>query len=56
MNNKRHKFDETKAKKAVKLLLEAFGEDLSRESIERTPERVAGFYKKAFDRDRKSVV
>ncbi|MDR1941138.1 MAG: GTP cyclohydrolase I FolE [Endomicrobium sp.] len=40
-------FDENKAKKAVKLLLESFGEDLSREGIKRTPERVAAFYKEA---------
>ena len=44
---KTHKFDEKKAAKAVKLLLEAFGEDLSREGIRRTPERVAEFYKEA---------
>jgi GTP cyclohydrolase I len=38
-------FDEKKAQRAVKLLLESFGEDLNREGIKRTPERVAGFYK-----------
>jgi GTP cyclohydrolase I len=38
-------FDEKKAKKAVSLLLESFGEDLNREGIKRTPERVAQFYK-----------
>ena len=47
MNKKKYKFDEKKAAKAVKLLLEAFGEDLEREGIKRTPERVAGFYKEA---------
>jgi GTP cyclohydrolase I len=36
-----------KARKAIKLLLEAFGENLSREGIKRTPERVAEFYKEA---------
>ena len=44
---KKHNFDEKKARKAVKLLLEAFGEDLNREGIRRTPERVAEFYKEA---------
>ena len=41
------KFDEKKAVKAVKLLLESFGEDLKREGVKRTPERVAEFYKEA---------
>ncbi|MDR3281650.1 MAG: GTP cyclohydrolase I FolE [Endomicrobium sp.] len=40
-------FDEKKAQKAIKLLLESFGENLDREGIKRTPERVAEFYKKA---------
>ncbi|MDR0724230.1 MAG: GTP cyclohydrolase I FolE [Endomicrobium sp.] len=44
---KKFNFDETKAKKAIKLLLESFGEDLNREGIKRTPERVAEFYKDA---------
>lgn len=44
---KKYKFDEQKAKKAVKMLLESFGEDLNREGIRRTPERVAEFYKEA---------
>jgi GTP cyclohydrolase I len=38
-------FDEKKARKAVKLLLESFGEDLNREGIRHTPERVVSFYK-----------
>ncbi|MDR3253513.1 MAG: GTP cyclohydrolase I FolE [Endomicrobium sp.] len=38
-------FDEKKAQKAIKLLLKSFGEDLNREGIRRTPERVAEFYK-----------
>lgn len=42
---KKFNFDETKAKEAIKLLLESFGEDLSRDGIKRTPERVAEFYK-----------
>jgi GTP cyclohydrolase I len=40
-------FDEKKARQAIKLLLESFGEDLSREGVKRTPERVAEFYKEA---------
>jgi len=40
-------FNEKKAQKAIKLLLESFGENLDREGIKRTPERVAEFYKKA---------
>jgi GTP cyclohydrolase I len=38
-------FDEKKARRAIKLLLESFGEDLNREGIRRTPERVAEFYR-----------
>jgi GTP cyclohydrolase I len=44
---KKFNFDEKKAQKAVKLLLESFGEDLNREGIKRTPQRVAQFYKEA---------
>jgi GTP cyclohydrolase I len=40
-------FDEKKAKEAIKLLLESFGEDLGREGICQTPARVAKFYKEA---------
>ncbi|MDR2772603.1 MAG: GTP cyclohydrolase I FolE [Elusimicrobiota bacterium] len=40
-------FDEQKAAKAVKLLLEAFGENLERDGIKQTPKRVAEFYKEA---------
>lgn len=42
---KKFNFNEQKAKEAIKLLLESFGEDTNREGIKRTPERVAGFYK-----------
>lgn len=44
---KKFKFNEKKAQEAVKMLLESFGEDLNREGIRRTPERVAEFYKEA---------
>ena len=38
-------FNREKAQKAIKLLLESFGEDLKREGLKHTPERVADFYK-----------
>jgi len=40
-------FNKKKAQEAIKLLLESFGEDLNREGLKRTPERVADFYKEA---------
>ncbi|MDR3112527.1 MAG: GTP cyclohydrolase I FolE [Elusimicrobiota bacterium] len=40
-------FDEKKATQAIKLLLEAFGEDLDREGLKSTPSRVAQFFKEA---------
>ena len=42
---KKFNFDKKKAQKAIRLLLESFGEDLEREGLRRTPERVAEFYK-----------
>jgi GTP cyclohydrolase I len=44
---KKFNFDEKKAQKAIRLLLESFGEDLNREGVKCTPERVAEFYKEA---------
>ena len=44
MINKTKKFDKEKVQKAVKMMLEGFGQDLKREGIRRTPERVAEFY------------
>lgn len=38
------KYDKQKVQKAVKMMLEGFGQDLNREGIKRTPERVAEFY------------
>ena len=37
-------FDKQKVQKAVAMMLEGFGQDVSREGIKRTPERVATFY------------
>ncbi|MDR1122632.1 MAG: GTP cyclohydrolase I FolE [Endomicrobium sp.] len=45
MEMKKNNFDEKKAQKAIRLLLESFGEDLEREGLRHTPERVAEFYK-----------
>jgi GTP cyclohydrolase I len=44
---KMKKFDEKKAAKAIRLLLESFGEDIQRDGIKNTPQRVAKFYKEA---------
>ncbi|MDR3195252.1 MAG: GTP cyclohydrolase I FolE [Endomicrobium sp.] len=44
---KKFNFDKKKAQEAIRLLLESFGEDLNREGLRRTPERVAEFYKEA---------
>jgi GTP cyclohydrolase I len=44
---KKFNFDKKKAQKAIRLLLESFGEDLEREGLRRTPERVVEFYKEA---------
>ena len=48
MNKKIKKYDKAKVEKAVKMMLEGFGEDLNREGIKRTPERVAEFYEEFF--------
>jgi GTP cyclohydrolase I len=47
MKVKKFNFDEKKAQEAIRLLLESIGEDLNREGLRRTPERVAEFYKEA---------
>jgi GTP cyclohydrolase I len=44
---KKFNFDEKKAQEAIRLLLESFGENLNREGLRRTPQRVAEFYKEA---------
>ena len=38
------KFNREKCEKAVKLLLESFGEDIEREGLKETPRRVAGYW------------
>lgn len=43
-NKTSKKYDKHKVQKAVAMLLEGFGQDLDREGIKRTPERVAEFY------------
>ena len=42
-------FDKAKAEKAVQMLLESFGEDVSREGIKDTPRRVAGYWKEMLE-------
>ena len=43
------KFNEKKCKKAVKMLLESFGEDINREGLLDTPRRVAGYWKELLE-------
>ena len=40
--------DETKVKEAIKLLIEAIGEDPEREGLKETPDRIARAYKEIF--------
>lgn len=42
-------FDKEKCKKAVKLLLESFGEDTNREGLKETPRRVAGYWEELLE-------
>lgn len=41
--------DKKKLEKAVRAMLEAFGEDPEREGLKNTPKRVAGFYEEALE-------
>lgn len=43
------KFDKNKVQEAVKMLLEAFGEDPTREGIAETPRRVAGYWEELLE-------
>lgn len=43
------KFNKEKCKEAVKLLLEAFGEDVNREGLKETPRRVAGYWEELLE-------
>ena len=47
-NKTKRTFNKQKFQKAVSMMLEAFGEDIKREGIKRTPERVAEFYEEFF--------
>lgn len=42
-------FNKEKCEKAVKLLLESFGEDIEREGLKETPRRVAGYWKELLE-------
>ena len=43
------KFNRNKCEKAVKMLLESFGEDLNREGLLETPRRVAGYWEELLE-------
>ena len=43
------KFNRNKCEKAVKLLLESFGEDINREGLKETPRRVAGYWEELLE-------
>ena len=40
--------DQTKVKEAVRMLLEGIGEDVNREGLRETPERIARMYEQIF--------
>lgn len=44
-----NKFNKEKCQKAVKLLLESFGEDIEREGLKETPRRVAGYWQELLE-------
>lgn len=43
------KFNRSKCEKAVKMLLESFGEDIEREGLKETPRRVAGYWEELLE-------
>ena len=43
------KFNKNKCEKAVRMLLESFGEDLNREGLAETPRRVAGYWEELLE-------
>lgn len=43
------KFNRNKCEKAVKMLLESFGEDINREGLLETPRRVAGYWEELLE-------
>jgi GTP cyclohydrolase I len=43
------KFNRSKCEKAVKMLLESFGEDTEREGLKETPRRVAGYWEELLE-------
>ena len=44
-----NKFDEEKCEKAVRLLIESFGEDVNREGLVETPRRVMKYWKELLE-------
>jgi GTP cyclohydrolase I len=47
---RRHRVDQAKVRRAVRLLLEAIGEDPDREGLRETPDRVARMYEEIYGR------
>lgn len=43
------KFDKTKVEEAARMMLEAFGEDITREGLKETPRRIAGYWEELLE-------
>jgi GTP cyclohydrolase I len=59
MSKKPRKFDKPAIEKAVKMIINAIGDDITREGLRETPRRVADMYEEIFDgigRDPKEVI